>query len=53
MGIGGEAGAGDGEGGRGGQDRAPVFTKPEEQKVAQIAWEVIRKLENQPQMLPT
>ena len=36
-----------------GQDVAPVFTKPEEQKVAQIAWEVIRKLENQPQMLPT
>ncbi len=25
------------------------FTKPEEQKVAQIAYEVIRKLENQPQ----
>ncbi len=36
-----------------GQDVAPTFTKPEEQKVAQIAWEVIRKLENQPQMLPT
>ncbi|HEY9098994.1 MAG TPA: DEAD/DEAH box helicase family protein [Thiobacillus sp.] len=36
-----------------GQDVAPVFTKPEEQKVAQIAWEVIRKLENQPQTLPT
>ena len=27
----------------------PVFTKPEEQKVAQIAYEVIKKLENQPQ----
>ena len=26
-----------------------LFTKPEEQKVAQIAYEVIRKLENQPQ----
>jgi type III restriction enzyme len=36
-----------------GQDVVPVFTKPEEQKVAQIAWEVIRKLENQPQTLPT
>ncbi len=36
-----------------GQDVPPTFTKPEEQKVAQIAWEVIRKLENQPQMLPT
>ncbi|MCL5802013.1 MAG: DEAD/DEAH box helicase family protein [Gammaproteobacteria bacterium] len=36
-----------------GQDQAPVFTEPEEQKVAQIAWEVIRKLENQPQTLPT
>lgn len=36
-----------------GQDAAPIFTKPEEQKVAQIAWEVIRKLENQPQTLPT
>ena len=30
----------------------PVFTKPEEQKVAQIAYEVIRKLENQPQTVP-
>ncbi|KAB2839104.1 MAG: type III restriction endonuclease subunit R, partial [Burkholderiales bacterium] len=36
-----------------GQDTAPVFTRPEEQKVAQIAYEVIRKLENQPQTLPT
>ena len=36
-----------------GQDQAPAFTKPEEQKVAQIAYEVIRKLENQPQTLPT
>jgi type III restriction enzyme len=26
-----------------GQDQPPVFTKPEEQKVAQIAWDVIRK----------
>ncbi len=36
-----------------GQDVAPVFTKPEEQKVAQIAYEEIRKLENQPLTLPT
>jgi type III restriction enzyme len=36
-----------------GQDQAPVFTRPEEQKVAQITYEVIRKLENQPQTLPT
>ncbi|MDQ6958648.1 MAG: DEAD/DEAH box helicase family protein, partial [Mariprofundaceae bacterium] len=27
---------------------APVFTRPEEQRVAQITYEVIRKLENQP-----
>ena len=31
----------------------PVFTTPEDQKVAQIAYQVIRKLENQPQMLPS
>ncbi len=36
-----------------GQDVQPVFTKPEEQKVAQIAYEVIRKLENQPTAVPT
>ena len=36
-----------------GQDELPAFTKPEEQKVAQIAYEVIRKLENQPNALPT
>jgi type III restriction enzyme len=36
-----------------GKDQAPTFAKPEEQKIAQIAWEVIRKLENQPQALPT
>ena len=35
-----------------GQDQARAFTKPEEQQVANIAWEVIRKLENQPQRLP-
>jgi type III restriction enzyme len=36
-----------------GQDAAPAFVKPEEQKVAQITYEIIRKLENQPQTLPT
>ncbi len=36
-----------------GQGEAPAFTKLEEQKVAQIAYAVIRKLENQPQTLPT
>ena len=36
-----------------GQDLAPAFTKPEEQKLAQITYDVIRKLENQPLTLPT
>lgn len=36
-----------------GQEVQPVFSKPEEQKVAQIAYEVIRKLENQPTVVPT
>lgn len=31
----------------------PAFHNPEEQKVAQIAYEVIRRLENQPQKLPS
>jgi type III restriction enzyme len=31
----------------------PVFTTPEDQKVAQLAYQVIRKLENQPQLLPS
>src|SRR6185369_2751258 len=31
----------------------PVFTKPEEQKVAQITYEVIKTFENQPQRVPT
>ena len=35
------------------KSEAPLFTKPEEQKVAQIAYEAIRRLENQPQKLPT
>jgi len=36
-----------------GKDQSPAFAKPEEQKVAQIAWDVIRKLESQPQTVPT
>jgi type III restriction enzyme len=36
-----------------GKDEPPLFTKPEEQKVAQMAWEEIRKLSNQPQILPS
>jgi len=36
-----------------GQDQVPAFTKPEEQKVAQITYDIIRKLENQPLTLPT
>jgi type III restriction enzyme len=36
-----------------GQDVQPIFTKPEEQKVAQITYDVIRKLENQPMTVPT
>jgi type III restriction enzyme len=31
----------------------PVFQTPEEQKVAKIAYDVIRKMENQPQKLPS
>lgn len=36
-----------------GQDVPPAFSKPEEQRVAQIAFEVIRKLEDQPATVPT
>jgi len=36
-----------------GQDVRPTFSKPDEQKVARIAWEVIKQLENQPQTLPS
>jgi len=36
-----------------GKDQAPHFTKPEEQKVARIAYEVIRRLENQPGTVPS
>ena len=34
-------------------DGPPVFATPEDQKVAQIVYQVIRKLENQPQVLPS
>ncbi len=36
-----------------GSDEPLTFANPAEQKIAQITHEVIRKLENQPQMLPT
>ncbi|MEK6409532.1 MAG: DEAD/DEAH box helicase family protein [Acidobacteriota bacterium] len=36
-----------------GKMEAPAFPKPEEQKVAQIAYQVIRELENQPAKLPS
>ncbi len=32
---------------------APVFTKPEEQRVAQLAYTVIKRLESRPQQAPT
>jgi len=35
-----------------GKDEAPAFSKPEEQQVAKIAWEVIRGLESQPDTVP-
>ena len=36
-----------------GQDEPPAFTKPEERKVAQMVWDEIRRLTNQPQKLPS
>ncbi len=36
-----------------GQNQPPAFTSPEEQKVAQIAYDVIRRLENQPKDVPS
>lgn len=36
-----------------GSSEPPVFQTPEEQKVAQIAYDVIRKLENRPQVVPS
>lgn len=35
-----------------GQNEAPVFTNPEEQKIAQDTWEVIKGFSNQPLKLP-
>ena len=35
------------------RDAAPLFTTPEAQQVAQLAYGVIRQLENQPQRVPT
>ncbi len=36
-----------------GDSQPPMFKEPEEQKVAQITYEVIRRFENKPDMLPT
>jgi type III restriction enzyme len=36
-----------------GKEQPPAFTKPAEQEVAQIAWEVIKSLESQPDTVPT
>ena len=36
-----------------GYDQPPAFTEPEEQKVAQIAYGVIRRLENRPDVVPS
>ncbi|MBU4316455.1 MAG: DEAD/DEAH box helicase family protein [Proteobacteria bacterium] len=36
-----------------GKDEPSIFTKPEEQMAARIAWEEIRKLSGQPWILPT
>jgi type III restriction enzyme len=36
-----------------GKDEKPLFAKPAEQAVAQIAWEVIKSLESQPDTVPT
>ena len=35
------------------QTEQPAFAQPEEQQIAQLAYQVIRYLENQPQRLPT
>jgi type III restriction enzyme len=36
-----------------GKDQPPAFAKPEEQKIAQIAYEVIKQFENQPSVVPS
>ncbi|GAB6097367.1 DEAD/DEAH box helicase family protein [Desulfatiferula olefinivorans] len=35
-----------------GRKESPVFTKPDEQEIAQAAWDVIRNLSHQPDILP-
>ncbi len=47
------AGTGHGSTTVAGRTNQPCSRKPEEQKVAQIAYEVIRKLENQPESVPS
>lgn len=37
----------------GGADQPPLFSNPEDQKVAQLTYQVIRKLETQPQTVPS
>lgn len=36
-----------------GKEQVPLFTKPAEQEVAQIAWEVIKSFESRPDTVPT
>jgi type III restriction enzyme len=36
-----------------GQDEKPTFSKPEEQAIAQLAYQAIQTLSDQPQLLPT
>ena len=36
-----------------GGDDATLFAKPEEQEIARVTWDVIKKYENQPQTLPS
>jgi len=36
-----------------GSNARPIFTKPADQQIAQLAYQAIRRLENQPQILPT
>ncbi len=35
------------------EEKPPAFTTPEEQKIAQITYEVIQELESQPEVVPT
>ncbi len=36
-----------------GKEQTPAFTKPTEQEIAKIAWEVIKSFESQPDTVPT